>query len=159
MAGFLSRVFRAGRRFVAERRQIAERRRELRDQNCWDSFEAAKRDALAHDHHIGVMTKIRHYYPRKGTKGWMEWIVASEKSEEHTVAAVWVKHMRLQIGSVLVVSGGYAHGDHHHETVFYVESVHNQISRSDYDGWLRQEVQRNRPLGTPPVVTPSASIR
>lgn len=144
MADFLSRIFQAGRRFVTERRQAAEHRRELRDQSCWQNFEAAQHHALAHSHRIGVVTGIRQH-AHTGTKGWMQWVVSPHG--QHSRDAVWVWNTRLQVGSMLVVSGSYGRGEHHNETVFYIDKVEGQLDRRDYDGWLRQEARRNRSLG------------
>jgi hypothetical protein len=141
MADFFSRVFQAGRRFVAERRQAAERRRELRDQSCWNNFEAAQHHALVHSHRIGIVTEIRQN-ASTGTKGWMQWIVSPDGQLSRD--SVWVRNMRLQTGSMLVVSGSYGYGEHHNETVFYIDRVEGQLDRRDYDGWLRQEARRNR---------------
>jgi hypothetical protein len=45
---------------------------------------------------------------------------------------------------MLVVAGSYGYGEHHHETVFYINSLEGRIDRRNYDGWLREEARRTR---------------
>jgi hypothetical protein len=87
------------------------------------------------------VTGIRQH-ARTGTKGTMQWVIGPP--DQPPLDSIWVRHMRLLVGSVLVVSGSYGYGEHHHETVFYIGMVEGQLDRRDYDGWLRQEVRRNR---------------
>lgn len=139
MTGFLIRIFDAGLGWVADWLQSLERHRELRDQVCWNKFDAAMRHARAHGYRIGVVTQIRQN-ARTGTKAWMQWVV--DPHGQSRLDAVWVWHARLHTGSMLVVSGSYGHGEHHQETVFYINSVEGQIDPGDYDGWMRQESRR-----------------
>jgi hypothetical protein len=139
MAGFLKRAFNTGVGFIAEWFEAAKRRRELRGEISWNNFSAAKRDARAYGYRIGVVTGIRQY-ARTGTKAWIRWIV--DLPEQHTVDAVWAWHTRLQTGSMLIVSGSYGHGEHHNETVFYINAIEGQLDRRDYEGWLRHESRR-----------------
>lgn len=139
MAGFLKRIFSAGAASVATWFAAVRRRRELRDEISWNTFSAARRDARAHGYRIGVVTGIRQN-ARTGTKAWMRWIV--DPPEQHAVDAVWTWHTRLQTGSMLIVSGSYGHGDHHNETVFYINRVEGQLDRRDYQGWMRHESRR-----------------
>ena len=71
----------------------------------------------------------------------MQWAV--DPYDRHNVDAVWVRGTRLLKGSMLVVSGSYGYGEHHDETVFYINRIEGRIDRRDYDGWRRQEVRRN----------------
>jgi hypothetical protein len=43
---------------------------------------------------------------------------------------------------MLIVSGSYGHGEHHNETVFYINAIEGQLDRRDYEGWLRHESRR-----------------
>jgi hypothetical protein len=137
---FLKRIFRGAWDTLAALIKAARRRRELRDEICWNKFDAARRHALACGYRIGSVTRIRQN-ARTGTKGWMQWAV--DPHEQHNVDAVWVRGTRLLKGSMLVVSGSYGYGEHHDETVFYISRIEGQIHRRDYDGWRRQEARRN----------------
>jgi hypothetical protein len=141
MVGFLKRISSVGLEVIAGWFEAAKRRRELRDEISWTKFSAAERDARACGYRIGVVTGIRQH-ARTGTKAWMRWV--SDPSDQRSVDSVWVWHTRLQTGSMLVVSGSYGHGDHHQETVFYINRLEGQLDRRDYDGWMRHERRISR---------------
>ena len=89
-----------------------------------------------------MVTEIRQY-ARTGTKGWMEWVVYPS-GQLRSLDAVWAGGTRLDLGSMLVVDGRYGDGEHHQETVFFINHIKGWIDRRDYDGWVREEARRRR---------------
>ena len=99
---------------------------------------------MAYGYRIGVVTEIRQY-ARTGTKGWMEWVVYPS-GQPRILDAVWAGGARLDLESMLMVDGRYGDGEHHQETVFYINGIKGWIDRRDNDGWLREEARRRREL-------------
>ncbi len=59
---------------------------------------------------------IRKSYPRKGLKAFARWL-------DGRTCAVWIQGAWPNVGTFISAEGGYGHGEHHHEEVFYVNRI------------------------------------
>ena len=83
--------------------------------------------------YAGLITRVRQYYPHKGTKAYVQW------QGTNSTSAIWVPDQKVNCGEYVVLTGNYGHGDHHDETVFYVTNLVDRFDDACYRRAHRHE--------------------
>ena len=113
--------------------------RQRRDDVRWAQLDELRQRAESSGWRIGQVIRVRQKAQR-GSKFYLRWIGASGSS------AAWAERYWPSRGDVLVVRGNVGYGEHHHESVFYVNEVIQRLPASTYRSWARAERRRTRAL-------------
>lgn len=103
-----------------------------RRRRAWDAWN----DALELQRIAGAkLIRVRRVrqLARTGTKGYAEWLGTGDRR------AIWVPEVHVSKGQYLVVQGSVGHGDHHGETVFFVNELLRVLPAGTHTKWRRYE--------------------
>jgi hypothetical protein len=114
--------------------------RAKRDERLWDNFEQFVACTKRDNSRICEVVYVTAYYPRKGTKAKVRWIVPSGE-----INSVWIEHTHLRMNQLLLISGSYGHGPHHQEVVFYIDKGCQVLNRRTYAGWEKHKARHASP--------------
>ncbi len=82
--------------------------------------------------YAGCITQVKQN-ARTGTKAYVKW------QGTNSTVAIWVPDIRVYPGQYVVLMGNYGHGDHHSETVFYVDCLVDAFDQKCFRSARRHE--------------------